>query len=289
MKARPPRATAELCVRLRCLPLFSLVLTLGGGCVVKYGARGSGSGEPGPAAEPPVELADEARALKRLLESTELIDQQDRINAALALADLVTAEPGRAPRHVEAYLQQLHDIELRGQPSSVPLPEAAAGAASFGAAGVREVELDAGGGPVEPAPKGPDVALFDPDAPTPAPVAGPDVPTLLAAAAQRSASGDLLGAMLALEACRDLPCWAEVKPAYIKARDAEVFRQKELAAQRFLELRGEASVARHRDGLLAIAAELSALRAKYPDSAHAAEIGKHIERVQRELEALPEP
>ena len=63
----------------------------------------------------------------------------------------------------------------------------------------------------------------------------------------------------------------------------------ERAAQRFLELRGEASVARHRDGLLAIAAELSALRAQYPDSAHAAEIGKHIERVQRELEALPEP
>lgn len=276
-------------MRVRCLPLFSLVAALSGGCVVKYGARGSSPGEGGPAAEPPVELADETRALKRLLESTELIDQQDRINAALALADLVSAEPGRAPRHVEAYLQQLHDIEQRGQPTSVPLPEAAAGAASFGAAGVREVELDAGGGPVEPAPKGPEVALFDPDAPTPAPVAGPDVPTLLAAAAQRSASGDLLGAMLALEACRDLPCWAEVKAAYVQARDAEVFRQKERAAQRFLELRGEASAARHRDGLLAIAAELSALRAKYPDSAHAAEIGKHIERVQRELEALPEP
>lgn len=276
-------------MRLRCLPLLSLVVAVGGGCVVKYGANGSSPAAGGPAAEAPVELADEARALKRVLESTELIDQQDRINAALSLADLVSAEPARAPRHVEAYLQQLHDIELRGQPTSVPLPEAAAGAASFGAADVREVELDAGGGPVEPAPKPRDVALFDPDAPTPAPVAGPDVPTLLAAAAQRSATGDLLGAMLALDACRDLPCWSEVKPAYVKARDAEVFRQKERAAQRFLELRGEASVARHRDGLLAIAAELSALRAQYPDSAHAAEIGKHIERVQRELEALPEP
>lgn len=276
-------------MRPRPLALVTFASALSSGCVIKYGSRTARAPEPeGATSAAPVRLDDDVRALKRLLESTELIDQQDRVGAALTLAEQVDAQPSRAPALVEAYLQTLIDIERRGQPSSVPLPEIAAGATSFGAGAVREAELDPGGSPAEPAPATPEVQLFDPDAGPAAPAVGPDVPTLLSAAEVRRADGDLLGAMLTLEACRGLPCWAEVNAAYVVARDAEVFRQKEALAQRFLELRGEASADRHRDGLLGIAAELSALRAKYPDSVHAADLSKHIERVQRELEALPE-
>ena len=270
--------------------VFALVLAAGGsGCVVKYGAAGPGGADPtAAAATPPVQLNDETRALKRILDSTELIDQQDRIHAALALAAQVQAEPARSAAHVEAYLQGLAAIEQRGLPSAVPLPEAAAGATSFGASDVKEAELDDQGAaaptPVQPAP----VALFDPDAPKAVAPAGPNGSALRAAAQARFAADDFVGAMGILEACRGLSCWAEVNADYAQARDAEVFRQKELLAQRFLGLRGEANVERQRDGLLAIAAELSSLRAKYPESVHAADLGKHIERVQRELEALPE-
>ena len=67
-----------------------------------------------------------------------------------------------------------------------------------------------------------------------------------------------------------------------------MFRLKEQSARRFLELRGESDPALHREGLLSIAADLSALRARYPGSIHAADIARHLERVQRELETLPE-
>ena len=58
---------------------------------------------------------------------------------------------------------------------------------------------------------------------------------------------------------------------------------------RFLSLRGEADANTQREGLLEISTELSAVRAKYPGSAYDTDLVKHIERVQRELEALPEP
>ena len=257
------------------------------GCVVKYGAGGDPAPLGGPATAPSVRLDGEIKEIKDLIDRSELIDQQDRLGAALLLAEQLSADGARCPPEVQRYLSGLIEIERRGQPSSVPLPEAASGAAHFGASGVEEHELN-DDSPPPPEPAAPAVQLFDPEAPVAPAAPAVDVASLLAAAKARADEGDQVGAMRTLERCKGAPCWPEVEAAWAEARDAEVFRLKEQAARRFLELRGESSIEAHRDGLLSIAADLSALRARYPGSMHAADIARHLERVQRELETLPE-
>ncbi len=268
------------------IPLALPFAGLGSGCVVKYGAQGEPA-EMGAPVAAPVRLNAEVKEIKALMESSELIDQQDRLGAALLLAEQLSADGVRCPPEVKAYLRALIDIETRGQPSSVPLPETAGGAARFGEGKIDEVELNVDDPP--PAVEAtPEAQVFDPDAPAAPAAPAIDAAALLSASKARAAEGDNVGAMRTLERCKGAPCWAEVEPAWTELRDAEVFRLKEQSARRFLELRGESDPALHREGLLSIAADLSALRARYPGSIHAADIARHLERVQRELETLPE-
>lgn len=274
-------------VLLRSTFVLALPL-LGAGCVVQYGAKGEteAMGAPGPAA--PVRLNGEIKEIKALMDRSELIDQQDRLGAALLLAEQLNREGQRCPPEVQGYLKSLIEIEARGQPSSVPLPETAGAAARFGEGRVEEAELNVDDPPPAPAPE-PTGTVFDPDAPEAPAAPAIDVAEVRAAAEARAADGDNVGAMRTLERCRGAACWAEVEASWAELRDAEVFRLKELAARRFLELRGESDPAMHREGLMGVAADLSALRARYPGSIHAADIARHLERVQRELETLPEP
>ncbi len=256
-------------------------------CVVKYGQ------EPETAAKAPtvIQTADLGPAkvtIGRMIESTEEVDQQDRLTLALELANTVQAHPETSPAAVAHYLDSLLKVEARGRPVSIQAPELAATIPDFGSGKVVEQEIDEATAP-PPATPEPTTQLFDPEAAPQTAPAGPDVASLLTAARRHHTLKEYDAAMKALEPCRDQPCWKEVDADWVKARDARVFELKEKAAMRFLSLRGEADANTQREGLLEISTELSAVRAKYPGSAYDTDLVKHIERVQRELEALPEP
>lgn len=276
-----------------------LLATLSG-CVIRYGE----GPKPAPTQESspqvrPVDFRSIERQLSELVDKAEEVDARDRLERAWALAEDMRGADPAAQHVVRAYLEKIIEIESRANPTSTPLQTRVLSEGFGGATTVDSAEL-AGPEPLPEPEEPPEVDLLDPMEMEAAPDGegeplvppeeepGPDVEILLADAGRHLENDQPEQAMAALEPCRERPCWETVGPIWVAARDHHVFSQKEDLAVRFLELRGEPDVETVRAGLLEIQGALSTLRATWPDSAHAEEIEKHMARVQKELELLPE-
>lgn len=295
-------------------PAAAVALLLAG-CVLRSG--GPKDLDAGPTGPPPQDFSEVIDRTRDLIENTDDADRRSRLDALWEFASEADRIDPAAQEVVLHYLERLVSIEERTQPLELPL---AAGAMTedFGDPEVVESEELAGpealAAPPPPVVEGdllqPDASELGeaapaeegastdedasadqgemPDVAAPPPMPAVDVEALLAEAAQLMERGEPAAAMGVLTVCKDQPCWPAVEAEHVAARDAHVFARKELASVRFLELRGEPEVAVQRAGLLQILEELSTLRASFPESAWAAELGDQISRVQRELETLPE-
>lgn len=301
-------------------PAAAVALLLAG-CVLRSG--GSKDLDAGPTGPPPQDFSEVIDRTRDLIDNTDDADRRSRLDALWEFASEADRIDPAAQEVVLHYLERLVTIEERTQPLELPL---AAGAMTedFGDPEVVESEELAGpealAAPPTPVvegdllqpdaselgeapPAGEDATADEnatagedatadegemPDVAAPPPMPAVDVEALLAEAAQLMERGEPAAAMGVLTVCKDQPCWPAVEAEHVAARDAHVFARKELASVRFLELRGEPEVAVQRAGLLQILEELSTLRASFPESAWAAELGEQISRVQRELETLPE-
>ncbi len=269
------------------------------GCVIRYGEKP----EPAPVeivAIParPVDFGPIERRIAGLVETAEQVDARDRLERAWALAESMHDADPEAQQIVRTYLLDVIAIEERSRPSVTSMQSQAL-SEGFAESDVVESEELAGPEPLEKSERKPEVNLLDPmemegqadgegEVVEKPPEKGPQVEFLLADAVRHLEAKHPDLAMKVLEECRTLPCWAEVKPSWEKARDAMVYARKEDLALRFMELRREPDVAKRRSGLLQIQQELSSLRASWPDCAHAEDIVDHMARVQTELEQLPE-
>ncbi len=278
--------------------LFTLAF-VSSGCVIRYGEK-----EP-PAAAPaadlpvrPVDFGPVERQLASLIDQSTEVDARDRLEQAWTLAQSMEDADPKAQHIVRTYLEEMVAIEARAAPAGTSGQTRTLGGGFGGAVSVDSEEL-AGPEPIRKVENRPAVSMLDPmalegepdgegESIEPPPDEGPNVTLLLADAVRLLEGRKPEKAMEVLDACRELPCWADVSDAWEKARDTMVFTQKEGLAVRFLELRQETDVEARRAGLLALQEALSTLRAAWPESAHAADIEQHMARVQRELESLSE-
>ncbi len=277
---------------LRRPELFLVATLCASGCVIRYGEGPQAAAAPAETVVRPVDFAPIERQISALVESSESVDARDRIEVAWSLAQSMRNADPAAQHIVKAYLEQVIEIEGRAHPIATPLTTRVLSEGFGGDARVESDEL-AGPEPLQEVPPTRKGDVIDPEggeAAAEAPVgpSEPDVAAVLSQAARLMDAKRPDEAIAVLEACKGVSCWSEVEPAWKEARDAVVFQRKESLAVRLLELRGEPEVSVQRAGLMEIQQELSALRAAWPGSAYQEEIGRHISRVQKELELLPE-
>ncbi|HCH63573.1 MAG: hypothetical protein CL927_08395 [Deltaproteobacteria bacterium] len=266
-------------------------------CVIRYGEQDvSAPSQAAQMAVRPVDFGPVERRLAVMVDQSVEVDSRDRLEAAWTLAQSMRDADPQAQHVVLAYLEAVLEVEKRAAPEGASVQTRTLGS-GFGGAGVVDSEELAGPEPIAQVDIPREVNLLEPmvlegeadgegEAVAAAPEQGPNVNLLLADAVRHLEAKKPEKAMEVLEACRDLPCWDDVADSWSKARDTFVFAEKEALARRFLDLRSETDTAARRAGLLAIQQELSGLRASWPESAHTEDVGRHIARVQKELEAL---
>lgn len=289
-----PRPRRSLPVGVAALALLGLAA--GPGCVVKYGQSAEVSPQ---VAAPPPDLRPLESRIKVLIEDCDEADRRDRLDVLWEYIRTLERLDPAAQRAAYPTLERLIQIDERVRPQEMPLSAVGLGESFAAPGGVEEEELAGPEAPKAPEEAPPEVDLLAPTAqelgreeapPPPAAEPGPDVDVaaLLAEAARLVSAGDPEAAIARLEECRGQPCWEPVQEGFTAARDALVYARKEECARRFLELRGEPDLEVQRTGLRKIQEDLSALRAAWPGSAWAEDLDRHISRVQRELESLPE-
>lgn len=274
--------------------MLTLLLVLFGCGVVRYG---------GPAVVPaPVEPSESTtnaggtglpvliRAVDNLLESTDEVDQRDRL---IELRDLLASAGQAEPairRRIAAYAERVLYVEARGRPEEFaesPMEiEAAVVITSEEPLGI-EVET-----PIiaTPAPLPPEVPLpLPPEVPLPLP---PEVPAGLPLGVNLPA-GDPLPALRVRLAKREYLAVVEAIDAQgAPSADAASLRreavnawaaaEREAAGAAFLAARAQTGQTR-RAQMQAVIDQLAAINKRFPDNSYAADVQKHLDLVTSEL------
>jgi hypothetical protein len=244
------------------------------GCVVQqYGGGSTDAVAAAGTVQAPVDFSGvETRLEEMIAAETDNVDRRDRLEAAWELCQKAKTTRPASQHVVLRYLRRLVEVEERSEDAATDaianpdqqdfVPIAAITAEEIAPTVVAS------------APAGRRRSIVPPDS---------GAAAVMASAREHMGTGDLVFALEQLEVCDGQPCSAAVVTLKREVQDRWVYRERAVAADRFVEAKKVTSLAKRRVDLQAVADHLKDIEKRFPDSRYQEGVASSLVAVRSAL------
>ena len=244
------------------------------GCVVQqYGGPSTDAVAAASTSQVPVDFSGvETRIEEMIAAETDNVDRRDRLEAAWELCQKAKTTRPESQHVVLRYLRRLVEVEERSEDAATDAIANPDQQDFVPIAAITAEEIEPA--VVAAAPAGRRRSIVPPDS---------GAAAVMSSAREHMGAGDLSFALEQLGVCDGQPCAAAVVTLKREVQDRWVYRERTLAADRFVEAKKTTDSAQRRTELRAVAKHLRDIKRRFPNSRYQESVASSLVTVRSAL------